>query len=133
MKSIRKNSILILGLLLLGSWVIISCDKEEDEPPPPDSSGYSEGVFIVNEGPFQTGTGTVTYLSRDGSGIEDHIFQKANNLIPLGNIVQSMTLIEDKVYIAVNNANKIEIVSLKTFQSVQTLENITSPRYIAFD
>ncbi len=134
MKSIKKNSILILGLFLLGSLVLSSCNKEEDEPPvPPDTSGYSNGVFIINEGPFQTGTGTITYLSRDGSGIEDHIFQKANNLIPLGNIVQSMTLVEDKVYIAVNNANKIEIVSLKTFQSVQTLENITSPRYIAFE
>ncbi len=130
MKSFKKNSNLVLGVLLIASTLFISC---QDEDTPPDDVDYRYGVFVINEGLFQSGTGTITYLNRDGSGKKDKIFQIANNLIPLGNIVQSATIVDDMVYIAVNNANKIEVVGLKSFQSYQTIENINTPRYIVYD
>lgn len=133
--SLNKLSI-VLGILLMSSILFISCTKDDPEPIPPlADAGYANGVFIVNEGPFQTGTGTITYMNRNGSGKVDNIFQQANNLIPLGNIVQSMNVDyfnSGNAFIAVNNANKIEVVSLKTFQQIETIEDINSPRYIVF-
>lgn len=135
--NIFKNKLSIfLGTVLLSSIGLISCTKDDPVAPPPTYDfGYSSGVFILNEGPFQSGTGTVNYINRDGSGKVDNIFQQANSLIPLGNIVQSMNVDYFNVghaFIAVNNANKIEVVSLKTFQQIETIEDIASPRYIVF-
>lgn len=131
MKVFLNKLSVIVGVMMFISFLFISCAKDEQVPPPPvTSNGYTSGVFIVNEGPFGNGTGTISFMNRDGSNFTNEIFQLANSMIPLGNLVQSMSVIDDKAYIAVNNANKIEIVMLETFQSVYTIENITSPRYI---
>lgn len=123
---------LLMALFIAG---IYSCTKETTDQPPVEPAGYSQGVFILNEGPFQTGTGTITYLNRDGSGLVQKIYQEANEGLPLGNIVQSMNLepvAKLHAYVAVNNANRIEVVDIKTFKRIQTIENITSPRHIYF-
>ncbi|MCK9399859.1 MAG: hypothetical protein M0Q51_07695 [Bacteroidales bacterium] len=70
-----------------------------------------------------------------GKGLEvaHDLFETANGR-PLGNIVQSMTVHQDKAFIVVNNSNKIEVVNLDDFKSVTTIENLTLPRYfIGFD
>lgn len=130
-----KIRIALYWLVLSVMIVLSGCEKENNEPTPlPPEAGYSTGVFIINEGPFQTGTGTINYLDRFNSGTQEKVFQFANDGIPLGNIVQSMNVepVTLNAYIAVNNANKIEVVDLNTFISVQTIENIPSPRYIEF-
>lgn len=124
---------ILVGVVLLNMLFIVSCTKENTDPPPVTGDGYNNGIFIVNEGPFGNGSGTISFMNRDGSGLVNKIFQKANSMIPLGSIVQSMHVVDDKGYIVVNDANKIEIVNLKTFQSLYTLENIAFPRYIKSD
>ncbi|MCD4732226.1 MAG: hypothetical protein K8R74_16595 [Bacteroidales bacterium] len=119
----------IQGLLLLLSVIIISCDKDNKGEPPP-STNYSDGVFIINEGLFNTGTGTISFMKRDGSAVQHKIYQQANNSIPLGNIVQSMNKIDDKAFIVVNNADKVEIVNIENFKRIKTLNNIIYPAYI---
>ena len=131
-----KKLCVVLGIVILSSLLFVACTKDDPVPPPVISDGYLTGIFIVNEGPFQNGTGTITFLSRDGSEKIENLFQTANNLIPLGNIVQSMNVTYQnggQVFIAVNNANVIEVVSLKTFQRVKSIENINNPRYIEFN
>lgn len=125
-------TLLCLSLVIAMMW---GCKEDDPVTPPAPSAGYSQGVFIVNEGPFQSGTGTITFLNRDGSGFQEKIFQAANNDEPLGNITQSMNLeplVKTDAYIAVNNANKIEVVNISTFERVHTISNITSPRFIEF-
>jgi len=136
MKNFKLNtSFLSMGFLaLVISFTACKKDKE-DTPPLDNSAGYSNGIFIINEGAFQTGTGTITYLSRDGSETIDKLYQQANNLIPIGNVAQSMNVYPiggEDAFISVNNANKVEVVSLKSFQQIQTLENMNTPRYIEF-
>lgn len=127
-----KQFVWIVALALL---VSTGCENDSDDPQQQVPVGYSQGVFIVNEGPFQTGTGTITFMNRDASQLSEKIFQNANNGLPLGNITQSMNLestYKTDAYIAVNNANKIEVVDISTFDSIQSIENIPSPRYIEF-
>jgi len=113
-----------------------ACNKEEvDNPPADKSADYSRGTFVINEGLFPNGTGSVTYMSRDGSDIVDGLYQKANENIPLGNNVQSINVYPiggEHAFITVSNANKVELVNSKTFEKVRTLENITNPRYVEF-
>ncbi len=89
---------------------------------------FENGVFIVNEGPFQTGTGTVGFFDRETEVIDREIFQSANGR-PLGNIVQSLQVHDTLVFIVVNNSNKIEVVNLDDFSSVEVIENLPLPRH----
>lgn len=121
------KNILLVGVV---SGLLFACSKEQEDPPD-TITDLSNGVFVINEGPFNTGTGTISFFKRDGSYIQHKLYQNANTLIPLGNIVQSMTVIDDIAYIAVNNANKVELASALTFQSVGTIQDIEYPTYIA--
>lgn len=131
MRRTRFNTFAYLIIISVITGVS-SCTKEDSDTPVPDNTaGYSKGIFIINEGMFQEGTGTIDYVSRIGDGMQEKVYQHVNDGNPLGNIVQSMNALQN-AYIAVNNANKVEVVDLKTFKRVHTIEDITSPRYIEF-
>jgi len=117
---------LMLALTAFLFITVSSCKKDEDN----NASGkYSSGVFVTNEGQFGTGTGTVSFISRDSNTIENDIFETNNNR-PLGNVVQSITVHDDKAYIVVNNANKIEIVNADDFKETGTINGLDFPRFL---
>ncbi len=122
-------------LLLLSAISITvglsSCKKDDPEPDttaPPASTVYDNGVFVTNEGPFGSGTGTVSFISRSSSAVYNNIFE-AKNSYPLGNIVQSMEIFNSKGYIVVNNAGKIEVVDGSSFASNGVITGFTYPRF----
>lgn len=133
----KANSRKIAFLIILAMGIMSSgCEKNNDgDPPANPDPGYTRGVFILNEGPFQSGTGTITYFSRSAGSKVDKVYQAANEGAVLGNIVQSMNysaLAYGHAYISVNNANEVVVVDLTTFKKVRSIDNITSPRYIEF-
>lgn len=113
------------------SAILFSCKKDEEtqEPTPsnPDT-GYTHGVFAVNEGGFGLNNGGITYISSNGDVTEDLFFNV--NGVGLGDIVQSFTVIGDKGYAVVNNSQKVEVFDMKTFQSTATISGLSYPRYI---
>lgn len=121
--------------LLLSAFVatiaITACKKDNPEPEPtptPAETGYSNGVFITNEGPFGTGTGTVSFYDRSAGTVSNDIFE-TKNAYPLGNLVQSLEVFNGKAYIVVNNAGKVEIADAGTFASSGVINGLNSPRY----
>lgn len=114
---------LILPFLFIAA---ISGCKPEDNNNTQDA--YGSGVFITNEGPFNTGTGTVSFYNRQTGEVSNNIFEVVNNR-PLGNIVQSIEVHNNKVYIVVNNAAKVEVVNVADFVSTGVIENVGSPRF----
>lgn len=119
MKNLRPYLLLIVAALL----TVSSCKKENGSPV---NGAYGNGIFIVNEGPFQSGTGTITYFDPDSNLVKQDIFETVNAR-PLGNIAQSMTLYDGKGFIVVNNAGKVEVVDIATFKSVATISNLINP------
>jgi hypothetical protein len=111
---------------LIAMLIITGCNKTEETGPVGDLSG---AVFIVNEGPFQNGTGSVMALNRETDTISSDLFELANGY-PLGNIVQSMTIFKSYAYIVVNNANKVEVVRKDDFTEVARIVGLVSPRYL---
>ena len=124
-KTIFKSAIAAIALA-----VMISACKKDSSPETTNttSTSYGAGVYIVNEGVYQTGTGTVSFLNRSTKTVYNDIFQSANNR-PLGNVAQSMSIFNGKGYIVVNNAQKVEVVTLSDFKSLATITGLTSPRY----
>jgi YVTN family beta-propeller protein len=122
-----KYNFIFRGLSLLAFVLLVQSCKDEPVPTPPNA--YGTGVFVINEGPFQNGTGTVTFINRSTSGVQQDVFQQANGR-PLGNVAQSMASFGAQGLIVVNNANKVEVVDLKDFKSVGTIEGLALPAEI---
>ncbi len=125
MKRMKISQLLIISSILI--ITISGCKKDEDETAPILQISDNR-VFIASEGPFQTGTGTVSIFYRDSLKVLNNVFEQVNNQV-LGNIVQSIEVFNEKAYIVVNNANKIEVVDEKDFVSTATIEGIVLPRY----
>ncbi len=121
-----KNIFLIS--IIAGVSILSACEKKSDKEEAPVGQ-YKEGVFIVNEGPFGSGTGTVSHYNRATRVLTNDIFQRVN-FFPLGNIVQSVNIFDEKGYIVVNNSNKIEVVEDGTFKIMGTITGLTQPRNI---
>jgi hypothetical protein len=112
-------------IALCGILFWASC-KEKPDPIP---ATYENGILIVNEGNFQGGNGSLSFLDRAKDSLSLDIFKKANDR-PLGDVAQSINIIGTKAYIVVNNSGKIEVVDLPTLKSTCTITGMTSPRYM---
>jgi hypothetical protein len=119
------------SVLFLAVAALISHSCKDDEPvaPPVPGTDYSKGVFVINEGKFGDGTGSVTHFKRPDMEATYDLFQEKNNL-PLGNIAQSMNQVGNTGFIVVNNANLIWIVTMKNFKIKGVISSVNLPRYL---
>ncbi len=124
---------LFSGFLLISSLIFTFCIKD----PGPVIKGVTDnnlsgpGVFILNEGNFRTGNGSLSFFSYDSSKIFNNVFLEVNSRL-LGDIPYSMAVSNGKAYIVVNNSGKIEVVDENTMESLTTINKLSSPRYISF-
>lgn len=108
---------------------ISSCSDDEPVTTDPAKGDYENGYFVTNEGPFQNGSGTLTFVDADGS-VSQNVYKTVNG-DDLGNIVNSMYIEGDKAYIVVNNSHKIVVVNRFTMEKITVIEGqgINNPRY----
>src|SRR5690348_2003273 len=107
---------------------IFSCKKDKDNSSP-TVLNLQGGVFIANEGNFQTANSSVSYYNPDTKSNIQDVYKQVNGRSP-GDICQSMQLINSKLYIVVNNSGKIEVCDPVTMKNTSTINGLTSPRYI---
>ncbi len=121
--------------LLAASIIPSGCSKEPirevivDPGDTTKASTYENGVFIVNEGNYNWGNASVTFLNNSNNTVIQDIFNKSNNR-SLGDVAESMTISGGLGYLVINNSNRIEVVSLKDFKSVKSISGLNSPRYL---
>ncbi|TAL60343.1 MAG: YncE family protein [Bacteroidetes bacterium] len=120
MKNILKVAIILS--------VIGSCIKLPEVPPADFSFGG--GVFILNEGNFRGGNGSLSFYSYDSLKIFNNLFYTVNGR-PLGDVPNSISIYSDKAYIVVNNSGKIEVIDNTTLVSKATISGLISPRQMA--
>jgi hypothetical protein len=123
MRRIKKYWLLIFVVLIVQS----ACKKEE--PPIVEPPVLDGGVYILNEGNYQWGNGRIDYLRFADNVYSTDVFETVNSR-PLGDVVQSMTALNGRGYIVVNNSSTVEVVEMAGFTSVGTISSLTSPRYL---
>lgn len=106
----------------------VSCDPFADQPPVDYELGG--GAFIVNEGQFLGGNGSLSFFSYDSMKIYNDLF-RANNGRPLGDVPNYMISYGDNAYIVVNNSGKIEVIDQNSYKSKATITGLISPRNMA--
>lgn len=122
-KSIQHKWLWLLSFALLA---LSACKKDDDTQP---TEKFGPGIFIVNEGPFQNGTGTISFWNRQDGVVQHDIYSEVNGE-DLGNIAQSMTIAEDKAFIVVNNGGKVVVVDVHTFVKIGEITGLSLPRYL---
>lgn len=113
--------------------MMASCEQSDPGPVIKDQIAANlagSGFFVVNEGNFTRGNGSVSFMSLDSSRMFNNIFHGANDRGP-GDIPFSMLIKGDTGYLVVNNSGKIEMIDINTAKSLRTLTGLISPRYIA--
>jgi len=90
-----------------------------------------QGVFILNEGNFRSGNGSLSFFSYDSLKVFNHAFLDINGR-PLGDVPYTISMQNGKAYIVVNNSGKIEVVNSNDLESVAIINKLVSPRFISF-
>ncbi|ABG58879.1 YncE family protein [Cytophaga hutchinsonii] len=109
--------------------LISSCKPPVRESDPlPDL--LNTGIYIVNEGNFMSGNGSVSFYDSSTNTVTQDLFYLKNNK-QAGDVCQSLSYYNNEFYLVVNNSGKIEIVD-NDFVNTKTISGFTSPRYISF-
>jgi YVTN family beta-propeller protein len=111
-------------------WVF-SCKDPVNTPDEPVFASYENGVFIVNEGNFQAGNASVSFLHHDGDTVSHQIVRRDLGL-PLGDVAQSLSVFDDKIWVVVNNSGTIRVSALPDGAGYCEVSGLTSPRYLHF-
>ena len=117
-----KNIYFTIIILLL-----LSCNNNKDELT--EYNFETPGVFIANEGNFTYGNTSLSYLDLSENKMYNNVFFNTMDL-PLGDVAQSITIWEDKVYIAINNSGKVYVINKNTFKYLGKISELTSPRNV---
>ncbi len=120
----KKHVFLFLAFIGTVS-IFFSCKKSYT---PPVDTGFMYGAFIVNEGAYNQNNGSISYIDLDSNYIINNLFSSINGR-PLGDVVQSFAVDNDKGLIVVNHSAKVEVVDMKTFVSLGTITGCDYPRY----
>ena len=115
----------LLAFLFTGTIFLSGCEDETTiSHPLPDNLN---GTFVINEGAFMQGNGSITFISSDSATVTPDIYSTVNN-VPLGDVVQSMGIYNGYGYIAVNNSQKLVVVDMVDFKRKASI-TIGSPRF----
>ena len=79
-------------------------------------------VLVANQGNFSDGNGSVTLR---------HDLTLTNNFVSdIGSIIQSIQIVDDKLYVLANTAERIDIFDLTTGDQIGQIPDVVSPRYM---
>ena len=128
----REQIGLKVTIVFLAFVLATSCTKNSNpvpDPPDPVIPQYTKGVFVCNEGNFMYGNASLSYYDIDKKTVTNQIFFAANN-VPLGDVCQSMNIIDGKGFIVVNNSGKVQVIDTTNYKYKGTITGLNSPRYI---
>lgn len=119
------GSKILIGMILL---LLVAC-KEKQENPALQPLRYKHGAYILCEGNYGWGEGSVYYVDTSNhTTVAVDAYQAANGF-RAGNVVQSLVLSGDSAYLVVNNSNKLELLDAHTLKRINANTTLTSPRY----
>ncbi|MCS7003910.1 MAG: hypothetical protein NZM38_01135 [Cytophagales bacterium] len=125
-----KNYRIVQLAFLVFSFGFWGCKKEKSENPKPlVPFKYQNGVYILYQGPFGSGSGSLDFYSFTGDSLIRDLFGKIGKTI--GTAAWDMAIGGTKMAITVSMSKQLKIVDLVTFSNVDSVTNLENPRYVA--
>lgn len=126
----KRSALFLLGV---AAAMLMSCNPVK--PVDPHAFNIGSGMFVLNEGNYQFSNGSLTFYDIQADTVANNLFYKVNN-IPIGDVAQSMALVDGMLYIVVNNSNYIYKVNANTLYcdttSTYGMGDFYSPREMHF-
>lgn len=135
-----KKYLLGLAVLLMGTAVMTSCSDDNDGPET-YLQEYSTGAYVVNSGNmYNKIESSLTAIDYASSTAKQKVFKAANGR-SLGNTANDGIVYGNKIYLAVDQSNTIEVIDKKTKQSIKQIKTTdllgkaegAEPRHIIAD
>ena len=135
-----KKYLLGLAVLLMGTAVMTSCSDDNDGPET-YLQEYSTGAYVVNSGNMYSNIeSSLTAIDYASSTATQNVFKTANGR-SLGNTANDGIVYGNKIYLAVDQSNTIEVIDKKTKQSIKQIKTTellgnaegAEPRHIIAD
>lgn len=106
-------------------------EKEEVEDADPDAS--IKGFYLLNEGNMNMNKASLDYMDLQAGEYHRNIYHEINPEITkgLGDVGNDMAVYGSKLYIVVNNSNKVEVLDKYTAKRIGQID-IINCRYITF-
>lgn len=116
-----KKYLLGLAVLLMGTAVMTSCSDDNDGPET-YLQVYSTGAYVVNSGNMYSKIeSSLTAINYASSTATQNVFKTANGRT-LGNTANDGIVYGNKIYLAVDQSNTIEVIDKKTKQSIKQIK-----------
>ena len=135
-----KKYLLGLAVLLMGTAVMTSCSDDNDGPET-YLQEYSTGAYVVNSGNmYNKIESSLTAIDYASSTATQNVFKAANGR-SLGDTANDGIVYGNKIYLAVDKENTIEVIDKKTKQSIKQIKTTdllgkaegADPRHIIAD
>lgn len=116
-----KKYLLGLAVLLMGTAVMTSCSDDNDGPET-YLQVYSTGAYVVNSGNMGNKIeSSLTAIDYASSTATQNVFKAANGR-SLGDTANDGIVYGNKIYLAVDQSNTIEVIDKKTKQSIKQIK-----------
>lgn len=109
MKQIKLYHFIAFTLIM----VLISCHKDKIIPVPDKPAATRAGLYILNQGGFGSNNSTLTYYDYTSKQLTADFFSSVNGT-KIGDTGNDVEIYGTKMYIAVNNSDRIDVVNAKT-------------------
>ncbi len=125
------KNIFFSAVLFCAALSLTGCMEWDYGEDTEDFNAAGNGLFICNEGNFQYSNGTLSYYDPETNQVQNEVFFRANGY-RLGDVIQSMTIYDNKGWVVANNSRVVWAIDINTFKEIGRIENMSSPRYIHF-
>ena len=122
----RTRNLQLLTILILIILIVSSCGSDVG---PMVIRQYTNGVLVINEGNFQDGDASLSFIDLDTDEVFTGLFSQANKGLSLGDVANDAKTHNGSLFVVVNNSNKIEVVD-STFSLNYTISDLAQPRRI---
>ena len=128
-------------IILLSVFLFMqSCRKDRVPTPsevesviPADPNASPKGFYLLNEGNMNSNKASLDYIDFRKGNYHRNIYNEINPEITkgLGDVGNDIGIYGNKLYVVVNNSNKVEVLDVKTGRKLSQID-IINCRYINF-
>ena len=114
--------------LIISCCLLASCVKDKPADRNTGTPSNKSGVYIACEGQFTVGNASLYLYKPLSDSVFGDLYLNVNGQ-QLGDVLQSVTSIGDKLFLAVNHSDKVVVINSSDLRTAATI-TVPSPRYI---
>ncbi|SHM04790.1 DUF5074 domain-containing protein [Mucilaginibacter sp. OK098] len=128
MKQIKLSYLLIAITFVV---TLASCHKDKVIPKTNNPTATRAGLYVLNQGGFGSNNSTLTYYDYTTKQLTADLFSTANGGSKIGDTGNDVEIYGSKMYIVVNNSNRVDVVNAKTGKLIKQ-DSVHQCRSVAF-